>query len=285
MIRINYILREVLRNLGRNFGAAASSLLSLTLLFLLFNLFWVAAGSSDRFYNDLLSDLRMEAFLDDGPTDSALVSVKRELFAIDGVLSADYISRDQAREVLADQLGIDLLIGYDTLNPLPRSYLLSLGSEALNSTDLERIETSLRDIPVVTDVQYGRRFVDKAESSRELIRQVGFVLGLLILLAALISSSNNIRLMARARAVGFQQMLLQGAGKIFIGLPFVIEGFLIAGIAAILSWGIILYGQSRVAFTQFEIILPTTEDQLIFCLIAAAVGGISGYLGIRKMMK
>jgi len=44
MSRIAHILKELSRNLYRNPGTALGSFLSLTLLFLLFDLYWIAAG-------------------------------------------------------------------------------------------------------------------------------------------------------------------------------------------------------------------------------------------------
>ncbi|MBD3402236.1 hypothetical protein GF420_05025 [candidate division GN15 bacterium] len=280
-----YILRELGRNIYRNPGTALGSVLSLTLLFLLFNLFWVAAGTSEAFYRELLAELRMEVFLDEGMPDSTATQLPREFYAIDGVLTAEFVDKDQARKRLTDLLGMDLLIGYDTINPLPRSYVLTMENDVLNTSDMQSIEERMYTIPGVIDVAYSRQFLEKAESTRDLILQVGLFLGAIILATAVISSSNNIRLMTKARAIGFRQMRLLGAGKLFVGLPFIIEGFLIAALSALLSWAIVWYGHSRVVFTQFSVVLPTGDDILLFCLAAGAVGCISGFLGIRKALQ
>ncbi|MDX9856216.1 MAG: permease-like cell division protein FtsX [candidate division Zixibacteria bacterium] len=285
MIRLGFMVRELGRSLYRNPGTALGSVLSLTLLFLLFNIFWVAAGTSEAFYRDLLSELRMEAFINEDLPDSAATSLTKEIYAIDGIVSAAYVSKQQARAELADQLGIDLLVGYDSLNPLPRSYVLTMEPQVLNSGDMQRISEQLTLIPGIDDVAYSRRFLEKAETTRGLILQVGLGLGAIILLTALITSSNSIRLMTRARAVGFRQMMLLGASKSFVGMPFIIEGLLIGGLSAIFSWVIVLYGHSRVVFTQITIVLPSREDMILFCAAAALVGCISGFLGIRRSLK
>ena len=85
--------------------------------------------------------------------------------------------------------------------------------------------------------------------------------------------------------IGFQQMLLLGAGRMFISLPFFIEGFLIGGLSAVLSWLIIFYGYHRISFTQIEIVIPDMNQIYLFCLATALLGGISGYLGVRKLLK
>lgn len=285
MIRIAHVFKELGRNFIRHPLTALVSLLSLTLLFLLFNLFWVAAGTAEQMYNDLLSELRMEAFLSEDLPDSTLATMTRDIIAIEGIEYADFVDKREARQRLTDRLGIDLLVGYDSLNPLPRSYVIGLDQSALNAVDMQAIEDRLALLPGVIEVEYSRRYIEKAERTRELILQVGLALGGLILLAALANSANNIRLMTRARAVGFRQLMLLGAGRLFVGLPFVIEGFLTAGLAAVASWAIVLYGVSKVQFTQFSLVLPIRDEIVFFCLAAALVGAVSGYLGIRQLLK
>jgi cell division transport system permease protein len=285
MARVAHIARELIRNLVRHPGTALVSLLSLTLLFMLFDAFWVAAGTSDRFYRDLLSELRVEVFLDEAAPDTSIASITRELISIEGVYSAQHISREQARERLTALVGSDLLVGYEESNPLPRSFILTLGEEYLNSADLEQLEAQIGDIEGTAEVHYSRGWLEKAEEAKAVILEIGLVLGVLILAAALVSSANNIRLMARARAVGFRQMLLLGAGRLFVAFPFIIEGFLIGGVSAAVGWLIILYGRTRIQFVHLDIVFPTNEEIVAFCLLTAVAGAISGYLGLRKLLR
>lgn len=285
MSRIAHIVRELFRNLLRHFGTAMVSVLSLALLFMLFDIFWIAAGTSDRFYRDLVSDLQVEVFLDESAADSSVAVITRALISIDGVYSAQYISRELARQRLAEQLGADLLIGYEESNPLPRSFVLTVSPEQLNSADLQTMEMRIGAIEGTERVHYSRAWLEKAEQARAVSLQIGLVLGTLILAAALVSSANNIRLAARARAVGFRQMLLLGAGRLFIAFPFIIEGFLIGGLSAAIGWAVILYAQTRIQLVQIEIIYPTYEEIAVFCLIAAAIGAVSGYFGLRKLLR
>ncbi len=285
MTRIAHILRELGRNIYRNPGTAVASILSLTLLFLLFDLFWIAAGTSDRFYQDLLSDLRVEVFLEESVADSNIVPITGELSAIEGVLEATYISRDKARERLTSLVGTDLLVGYDESNPLPRSFVLRIDTDYLNSEKLDAIESELRSIGVASEISYSRRWLTKAEGARSLILEIGLILGALILATALVSSANNIRLMTKARATGFRQMLLLGAGRLFISFPFAAEGFLISGLSAAFGWLIIMYGRERIQFSQFDIVYPTLEEIVVFCGIAAVLGATSGFFGVSRQLK
>ena len=285
MTRIKHILKELVRNIGRNLATALGSVLSLILLFLLFDLFWVASATSDKFYQDLLSEIRLEVFLPEEFPDSSTASLLRSVTSRDEVISVDLISREEARVELARLLEMDLLIGYDSTNPLPRSLLLQIEPEYMNIRDMAALEWELAVLTGSTEIHYSRRWLEKAEKTKSLILKIGLVIGGLILLTTLINSANSIRLMARARAVGFRQMLLLGAGRLFIGLPFIIEGFLLTGLSAAAGWGVILYARNRIEFSKLSIVYPSAEEIAIFCLIAACLGGLSGYVGIRRLLK
>lgn len=285
MTRIKHILKELVRNIGRNLATALGSVLSLILLFLLFDLFWVASATSDKFYQDLLSEIRLEVFLPEEYPDSSTTALLRSVSSREEVISVDLISREEARAELAKLLEMDLLIGYDSANPLPRSLLIEIEPEYMNIRDMAALERQLAILTGSTEIHYSRRWLEKAEKTKSLILKFGLVIGSLILLTTLINSANSIRLMARVRAVGFRQMLLLGAGKLFIGLPFIVEGFLLTGLSAAAGWGVILYARNRIEFSKLSIVYPTAEEIVIFCLIAACLGGLSGYVGIRRLFK
>ena len=220
-----------------------------------------------------------------GFTDSLMPDMEFRVAQVEGVQAIERITKEQAREELSRLVGTDLLAGYDATNPLPRSFILSFEPEYLSTSVMQRIEEEVAGIQGVAEVFYGHRWLQKAESARAVILRTGMLLGLLILLTALISSTNNIRWMTRARAAGFQQMRLLGAGNLFVAFPFLVEGFLMGGISAAAGWALIYFGRQRIAFSQFEIIVPTTNEIVIFCVATALLGVISGYFGVRKLLK
>ena len=136
MIRIQHLIKEFFRSVYRNPGTMISGLLSMALLFLLFDLYWIAAGSSNKFYADLIADLKMEVFVAEIATDSTLFSARAKIAEVPGVSDVEFISKDDAREQLTGLVGIDLLVGYDSINPLPRSYIVSFAGDYLTGERL-----------------------------------------------------------------------------------------------------------------------------------------------------
>lgn len=285
MTQAGHIFRELGHNLTSHSGTAFVSFLSLGLLYLLFDVFWVAAGTSERFYEELLSDLTMEVFVAENVPDSTLPDLQTAIAGQPGVQEVSYVSRQQARDELARMVGTDLLVGYDESNPLPRSYILSLPKETINLSDMDQLEQRLRRLQGVDDVIYSREWLEKAEGTRTIIFQVGTILGAIILITALLASANNIRLMTRTRAVGLTQMRLLGAGRLLLSVPFVLEGLLISFFASAAGWLVVLYGAGKITFSELTLVLPRTEYIVAFCIAAALVGAASAYLGVGKMMR
>lgn len=285
MKTLAHILKEFIRNLFGHPSAAFSSFMSLTLLFLLFDLFWIAAGTSERFYTELLSEMEMEVFMAAPAPDSTWVDLQPTLEAVDGVKSVTFISSEQARRRLTDLIGTDLLIGYDSANPLPASYILTFEDRALTSDAMTALEKEVMHLDGVELVFYGQRWLAKAEETRAIILSLGMILGGLILMSALIGSANNIRLMTQTRAVGFRQMQILGAGRMFLAAPFLLEGIAISSLSGVAGWAAVIYVQSRVTFTRFELVLPSLEEMAMFVGVVSLVGLVSGYLGIRRMLR
>ncbi len=77
-------------------------------------------------------------------------------------------------------------------------------------------------------------------------------------------------------------MLLQGASRWFIRMPYLLEGLILAGVSAAIGWLTIWWVHSRIEINVVDIVIPPVSEIATFCLIAGLVGAISGLLGVRK---
>jgi cell division transport system permease protein len=285
MSRLAHIFKEFGRNTYRFPFTVLGSLLSLGLLFLLFDLYWIGAGTFDKTYARLLSDLEMEVFIAEEVAEAQIPEVQAAVAEVRGVASIRYISKQDAREIMHASLGVDLLTGYDSLNPLPRSFIVAFETPYLTSDQMVEISAQIKGMPMVTDLYYNEDWLEKTEGTRSIIMRVGMALGILILVTAVISTMNSIRLTSRMRSEGLAQMRLLGAGRLFLAAPLLIEGFVIGALSAAIGWGVLMYGSSRVTFTQFELVFPHLREIALFCGAAGLLGLVSGYIGVRKLLK
>ena len=285
MTRPGYILAELGRNFARSPLAAIGSILAVTLLLLLFDLFWIGALSSKQFLGKMVSGVTMEGFVSEEVSDSAIGAIGDVLADNPAVAEFTYISRDSARAELARLVGTDLLAGYDQVNPLPRSFVITLRDSLVTSERLREIDSSLAATGKISDIYYNADRIVRSEQTRAIIRRAGLVLGGLIFLSALLNLTNSIRLATRTRTIGLLQMRLLGAGKIFLALPFLLEGFLLGGVSAALGWGAVFYWKDRLPLGDLDLILPPLLHIILACVAVACLGLISGYLGVRKAIR
>lgn len=279
-----FVLREVWKGFRRSPVTSFGLLVSVSLVLMLLQLFWVVAIGLEVRYRELLGSVEIELFVSDSLHDSTVVTIEDSLKAIPLVASTRYVSREQARTELSRLAGRDLLADYDSLNPLPRSFVVTLEPDCYENGQFPSLIERLAAVNRSGDVVYSRQWLADAEETRRELVRVGTVLGLICLCAAALNLINGIRLLARTRAVGTAQLLLQGAGRLFVAMPYILEGIAITLLATGVSWGMVWYVVEHVRVPRVTLLLPPLTELAAFCLIAVLLGGISGFVGVRRSL-
>lgn len=279
-----YLVGEIWKGFVRSPITTCGLVVSLTLLLLLLELFWVVAIGSDSTYRELLSSVEIELFVSDSLADSSVVRIEDSLQAIPQIVSRVYVSREQARSQLTQIAGRDLLADYDSLNPLPRSFLVTCDPEVYLSGQFPSLLKRIEQFNQGGEIVYSKQWLSDAQETRLEIRRVGIGLGLICLAAAVFNLISGIRLLARTRAAGTAQLLLLGASRLFVAMPFMVEGAIAASVAALLSWLAVWYSIDRVHIPGLDPIIPPITEIALFCLAVALLGAMSGYIGVRRTL-
>lgn len=281
MSKFGYIIRKFFGNMLDRPMAMLGSILSLFLLFLLFDLVWITSITVNNYYDKIISEIDIEVFLDDAIPDSTITLIGETIGSLDGIESIDYISRDQASSKLRDMMGVDLLEGFEN-NPLPRSMIISFEPNYLTSDNLDMLNRDLQRMAGVTDIYYPSRWLVKAEYTKLIVSEILILLGIVIAVAVVLNTIQFIVLSARTRTEELIQLRLLGATPGFLALPYILEGIFYTLVASFAGWILILYGVDLFSFRNIDIILPASVEQFYFCLTGAIIGLIGGYLGFRR---
>ncbi len=276
------LIRQVSRHLLRQKGLSLGSFLVLTIVLILVDLLWVASITINGQYRQILRQVRMEIFISDDVPDSALTIIDRSLRSVEGVASVEFISKDEAARVLEEDLGAGILGGLEA-NPLPRSFMLSF-AQAKSLNDLEALEGRLKKLSGIDAVEFGRSWIERVERIERLLRRVVFGVGALILCIVLLTMANTNRLTAWSKSKDFFQLKLLGAGPTYLLYPFLAEGFLSAGAAAVLGWALLWYVNGQVTFSAVSVVLPGLSEIIIYSFLAGFTGMVGAYLGIRRLL-
>jgi len=229
------------------------------------------------------------AYVDDGLTDAQARSLSTPINTMDNVLKSEFVSREEAFEAYAGQLGEDALQGLET-TLLQHRYHITL-------IDLSLTDETIRAISLtagIAEVKYSSELVSALLNMRRFVDMLSVVLVLVLLIISLFIMSNTIKLATFDRREEIGIMRIVGATKSFVRWPFVVEGLLlgsVAGIAAFfLQWGLYNWFGSALMSQLTSLPMVPFGTLLIplvgvFVLTGSLVGIGGSVLTIRKFLR
>ncbi|MEO6008556.1 MAG: FtsX-like permease family protein, partial [Vicinamibacteraceae bacterium] len=131
------------------------------------------------------------------------------------------------------------LVGALDENPLPSAFDVRL-RDGVTDVGTRGLVQALQSTGVVEDVRYDRRIFDRLSDGLRILRQGGFILAAVIVLAAIVTITSVLRLAYLTRRDETTVLFLLGMPPSAIRGPFVVEGMLqtLAGalVAVLLLW-------------------------------------------------
>ncbi|HUK33363.1 MAG TPA: ABC transporter permease [Vicinamibacterales bacterium] len=234
MRALRYAFDEAMLSLwrGRRSGALSTTTIAVALFVL--GVFLIATSNLERLGREWSNSAELSVYLADDVTPAQRAAIERTLATGNIVSSHQYLSKADAlarfKRTFADMSGTIESLGE---NPLPASYEVRLRPGAEGAVDLLLAE--IRQSPGVADVRYDREWLQRLSAAISVIRGAGFVLGILLTVAAALTVANVVRLGLYARRDELDIMQLVGAPQAYIRGPFVMEGMLQGGLGALLA--------------------------------------------------
>lgn len=292
---LRYFLKEAIHNLWAN---RLNNLISIAIIsFSLFTvgLFLLIAQNLSGLMGQWTENIRVNAFLKDKASEDMTARVEAVLKASPVVAGYKYISRSEALERFRrfnpamSELADDL-----KENPFPPSYEISIRREFQNTTVVQQLVSNLRADSSVTDVEYDQDWIDRLHFIIRSVRIIGLGFGGILVMTAMFSISNVIKLIVLSRRDEVEIMRLVGATNSFIKGPFLTEGLLHGLLGALIALGL-LYGiydliTARIAGLGVAYLLrPLNFLSGWFTAIVLASGMTLGFFGslfsLRKLLK
>lgn len=240
--------------------------------------------------NEVLSGWRergqLQIFLEVDNTGAQRRAIEAALDKAAAVEEFRYIGSEEAAELFrADFPELGDVLSLLEENPLPSSYAVTISSQMRSERVLEQLTSDLVQLPGVEGAQYDLQIIGRLELGIRALRLVGVLLGGTVLLAALITTANVIRVMIFARRREIETMRLVGASEAVVIGRFLVEGGLqglVAGILAVLvlltaySFGLAYLDPDSLGFLS---ILPLRFLRPVMILALLAGGTVTGLLG------
>ena len=229
--RLRYFGRTAWVGLRAGAVTGAVGIVTITVSLLLVGAFALLVSNMEGLIDRFGSQVRITAYLTEASTEEAQHALRDALAEREDVESAEWVSKEAALARFRERVGAqsELLEGLEA-NPLPASLEIALAPAHQTPVGLERLAVDLAGEEVVEEVTHGHAWVEGYARAVSLLRAGGVVVGGVLVLAALLIVTNTIRLAVYARRDELDILLLVGATRGFIAIPFLLEG-LVQGLA------------------------------------------------------
>ncbi|MEA2723893.1 MAG: cell division transport system permease protein [Gemmatimonadales bacterium] len=230
------LTREALLSFRR---APLLSVLSITTIaFSLFTvgLFGLVAINLREALRGIEERVEIVAYIFRGTPAETIAIATQDISAFPEVSDVSYVSEEEALRQARAEL-IEFRDAYRDLqvNPLPASIEVRMKDGHRDAATVARVAQRLRGFGFIDDVRFGREWVQKLDSLRNLTGLVGLVIGLAFAAVAVVIIGVTIRLTILQRAREISIMRLVGATNWFIRGPFLLEGGLKGLLGGLLS--------------------------------------------------
>lgn len=237
MSRLAYFLTEAWRGMGHHRSLTWTAIASVAGALLTVGVFLLFTANAQLAMSTLGDRREVVVYLKDSAPRAEVDSLTARMDSLYG--HATYLSKQEAWDEFARELGGDELLKAVGENPLPASIRLKLRPAFLNFAAMERIADALAGEPVVEEVRFGGEWVRRLDQFAASLTTINLAVGLAVALGVLLVIANTIRLTVVARRELLRIMALVGAGPGFLRAPLLVEGVLVAVIASLVALGLL----------------------------------------------
>lgn len=230
---VEYYFREVFLSMIRKRWMTFASIGTVAVSLFVLGVFLVLVMNMTKMATALESQVQISAYLVDGLTPENRAEVERMTKDLSSVSKVEYVTKEQALQILQARLGDrkQILDALGDSNPLPNYFLVTVNS----ADEVKSTAAAIADFYGVEEVKYGQDVAANLFDLTHLVRVFGVILMIILALATIFIISNTIRLTVFARRKEIAIMKYVGATDSFIRWPFVLEGILLGLIGGSIS--------------------------------------------------
>jgi len=289
--RFGYLWKSAWKNLGHNrlMNIVAISTTALALLMVGSVLLFQQNLSS--LVHRMKSEATVVAYLKEGVGDDQRQEVQLKINPDPRVSDVQYRSPEEAMEIFKERFGeeSDLLEGLEG-NPLPGSFIVKLEPDALG--EINQLAEKIRSFDTIESVDYGEEIVQVIQDISGGVQVVLAVIGILISLVAIFIIFNTIQLTVVSRQTEIDILKLVGATRSFIGVPFVISGFIQGLLGSVFGLGLLagLYWTAQQQLTQWmffpvDLAFLTPVRMSFLVVFGMVLGGIGSVTAVYRTVR
>ena len=253
--------------------------------------FSILAYNLDVMVEELNQTSEILVYIDADLPDAEARSIGTQINLMDNVLQSTFVSREEALEdFIADHDGDSAFSGVQAAD-LRHRYIVSLEDNLL----MKQTDEQLKQLPGVAKTNAAYELAEGFTTIQSVLHIVSYAVIAVLLVVSLLIISNTVKLAMYDRKDEIAIMKMVGATNGFIRLPFIVEGFTLGMIGAVLAFGLEWVGYdaliqrvSGVDSLQLFSFVPFQELLIPMVVVFAGAGMFVGIVGswtsIRKFM-
>lgn len=288
---LGYLLKEGFRGIFLHGFMSFAAVCVTVACLVIVGSFSALAYNLDILVEDLNQTSEILVYIDSDLSDAEARSIGTKINLMDNVLQATFVSREEALEdFIADHNGDSAFNGVQA-SDLRHRYVVTLE----DNTKMQQTDEELKQIPGVAKTNAAYELAEGFSTIQDVLHMVSIAIIAVLLVVSLLIISNTVKLAMYDRRDEIAIMKMVGATNGFIRLPFVVEGFTLGMVGAVLAFGLEWVGYDalvqRIAqvdslqlftFVEFqELLIPMVA---VFAAAGMFVGIVGSWTSIRKFM-
>lgn len=216
------------------FTAGVITTISITLVLILLGSTFMVWFMGKGFSSYVKENMGISIEISDKMSDADIAKTKKKLEADPYIKSVSYITKDEIKKQLVQDLGQDPeeVLGFDP----SRSYFdIFIKSDYMNPDSLKVVKNSLQGLTVVKNFVYDETDIAKANTNLSMVGSILFVVAIILVIISFTLIRSIIQLNIYSKRFIINTMQLVGATNSFIRRPFMGSMLLCGIIAAILA--------------------------------------------------
>lgn len=287
-----YFVTEGIRDLFLHGFMSFASICVIVACLIIMGSFVMVINNIEAAITTLENENEILVYIDEELPDSEAKSVGSKINMIENVLSASFISREQALENFVEsQDDPELFAGLDE-STLRNRFSVRLVDISL----MKETKTQIEGIEGVAKVNAHLEMAEGFSAVRNIINVVSAAIIVILFIVSVFIISNTVKLALFGRREEIAIMKMVGATNWFIRWPFLIEGMILGLVGAAISffaeWGLyqlVVQKVSEVDTLSLLSLVPFEDVLAPMAIVFAGVGflvGVGGSLmSIRKFLK
>ena len=288
---IGYLLKEGFRGIFLHGFMSFAAVCVTVACLVIVGSFSALAYNLDEMVKELNQTSEILVYIDADLSDAEARSIGTKINLLDNVLQATFVSREEALEdFIADHDGDSAFSGVQA-SDLRHRYVVTLE----DNTKMEQTDAPLKQLPGVAKTNAAYELAKGFSTIQDVLHMVSAAIIAVLLVVSLLIISNTVKLAMYDRKDEIAIMKMVGATNGFIRLPFVVEGFTLGMMGAILAFGLEWVGYDALIqkiaavdalqlfnFVSFqELLIPMV---VVFAAAGMFVGIVGSWTSIRKFM-